>query len=92
MAANGTTARYPKRRRNIVNYHIDHAIDVDEDEAELSEELGEEVTTSPEDVTSPANDESDHDEMESEAEDATYGSRKSKKVLLPTEARGQMRC
>lgn len=89
MAANGTAARYPKRRRTIVNYHVDHAIDLDEDEAELSEELGEDATTSSKDVTAPVDDKSDHDEIESELEDATYGSRKSNKVCLSIKTRGQ---
>lgn len=88
MEANGTAARYPKRRRNLVNYDVDHALAIVEDEAEPSEEHGQEATAPAEDLTAPANDESDHDEIESEVEDATYGSRKSKKVRLPTETRG----
>ncbi|ROW07209.1 hypothetical protein VMCG_03760 [Cytospora schulzeri] len=82
MATNGTEARYPKRRRNVVNYHVNIDIDTNEDEAELSEELGEDVMTSLNDSTTLVKDEPDHEEDESEAEDATYGSRKLKKRAL----------
>lgn len=80
MATNPTASRYPKRRRTVVNYHVEIDIDSNEDEAEVSEELGEDVTTPPSNAATSAKDESDHEDDESEAEDATYGSRRSKKV------------
>ncbi|KUI56458.1 hypothetical protein VP1G_03785 [Cytospora mali] len=76
------TARYPKRRRNTVNYNVDLDIDIEGDEAEWSEKSGDAVTPLPDGATASAHDDSIHEEGESEAEDATYGSRKSKKRPL----------
>lgn len=82
MATDPTASRYPKRRRTVVNYHVEIDIESNEDEAELSEELGENVMTPASNAATSAKDESDHEDDESEAEDATYGSRRSKKRAL----------
>lgn len=88
MSTNSATARYPKRQRKAVNYqlNVDPDFDTDADEAELNEGLGENVTTPPDDATAAANGESDpddDDDDESDAEDATYGSRKTKSKKVP---------
>lgn len=84
MAPDVTKPRYPKRKRAEVNYEIDLSIDGDldlEDDRNVSEELGEDVPA-PASAANPANARQPDPivEVDSEFEDATFGSRKVKKV------------
>lgn len=86
MAPNETQDRYPKRKRATVNYEIDHSIDGDldlEDDGNVSEELGEDSTISAGSANSTNAQHRDTitvPEVDSEIEDATFGSRRVKKV------------
>lgn len=78
-----TKDRYPKRKRADVNYEIDLSIDGDldlEDNGYFSEELGEDSTASANSTTAQQPDTVTIVEDDSEFEDATYGSRRIKKV------------
>lgn len=84
MAPNVTERRYPKRKRAEVNYEVDQGIDGDldlEDDRNTSEELGEDVPA-PASAANSANARQPDPvvEVDSEFEDATFGSRKIKKV------------
>lgn len=73
--------RYPKRKRAEVNYEVDMSIDGDldlEDDGYFSEELGEDSSASANPTTAQQPDTAA--EVDSEFEDATFGSRRTKKV------------
>lgn len=68
-----TRDRYPKRKRAPVNYEIDLSIDGDldlEDDGNVSEELGEDSQHGTVAIAEV------EDEVDSEIEDATFGSRR----------------
>lgn len=91
MAANVSQGRYPKRNRAAVNYEIDQSVDgdLDFDDGNISEELGEgsPVSAGSNAPVALANahqpDAATPVEDDSELEDATFGSRKTKKVWPP---------
>lgn len=83
MAPKVKPSRYPKRKRAEVNYEIDLSIDGDldlEDAGYFSEELGEDSTASASSTHSQQPDAAAEVEVDSEFEDATFGSRRIKKV------------
>lgn len=83
MAPKVKPSRYPKRKRAEVNYEIDLSIDGDldlEDAGYFSEELGEDSTASASSTHSQRPDAVAEVEVDSEFEDATFGSRRIKKV------------
>lgn len=83
MAPKVTPSRYPKRKRAEVNYEIDLSIDGDldlEDNGYFSEELGEDSTASAKSTAAQQPDTIAEVEVDSEFEDATFGSRRIKKV------------
>ncbi|KAK7729304.1 hypothetical protein SLS63_006177 [Diaporthe eres] len=83
MAPKVKPSRYPKRKRAEVNYEIDMSIDGDldlEDAGYFSEELGEDSTASASSAHSQRPDAVAEVEVDSEFEDATFGSRRIKKV------------
>ena len=86
MAPSMTQRRYPKRKRATVNYEIDQSVDGDldlEDDGNVSEELGEDSTasaSSANSINAQHRDAITVAEVDSEFEDATFGSRRIKKV------------
>lgn len=83
MAPKVQQDRYPKRKRAAVNYEIDQSIDGDldlEDDGYLSEELGEDSSASADSTSAQQTDAAITFETDSEFEDATFGSRRTKKV------------
>lgn len=79
MASTVNQSRYPKRKRIDVNYEIDLSIDGDldlEDDGNVSEELGEESSSSADSTSVQQHDAVSVVEDDSEFEDATFGSRK----------------
>lgn len=83
MAPKVQQHRYPKRKRAAVNYEIDQSIDggLDlEDDGNISEELGEDSSASANSTSAQQTDATITFETDSEFEDATFGSRRTKKV------------
>ncbi|KAL2276072.1 hypothetical protein FJTKL_01358 [Diaporthe vaccinii] len=94
MAPKVKPSRYPKRKRAEVNYEIDLSIDGDldlEDAGYISEELGEDSTASASSTHSQQPDAAAEVEVDSEFEDATFGSRriKKRKVVAKPKAKSQ---
>lgn len=83
MAPKVEQDRYPKRKRAAVNYEIDQSVDGDldlEDDGNLSEELGEDSSASADSTNAQQAAAVTTFETDSEFEDATFGSRRIKKV------------
>ncbi|KAG6358394.1 hypothetical protein INS49_014278 [Diaporthe citri] len=87
-----TQDRYPKRKRAEVNYEIDLSIDGDldlEDAGYFSEELGEDSTASASSTTPQQPNAVTTVEDDSEFEDATFGSRRTKKRKVVARPKGK---
>lgn len=85
MAPKVDQDRYPKRKRAAVNYEIDQSMDGDldlEDDGNLSEELGEDSSASANPTKAQQTAAVTTFDTDSEFEDATFGSRRIKKVSL----------
>lgn len=79
MASTVNQSRYPKRKRVDVNYEIDLSIDGDldlEDDGNVSEELGEDDSSSADPTSVQQHNAVSIVEDDSEFEDASFGSRK----------------
>lgn len=84
MAPKVDQSRYPKRKRADVNYEIDLSIDGDldlENDGYISEELGEESSSSVDTTNAHQHELVSVEEDNSEFEDATFGSRRIPKKV-----------